>query len=90
MKNDNKWSDGTFITKDDIFATYQLLKETDINKPIKNILANITIQDQGDYIQFSGKADILMLDIFLYPIIQRNVAEKIRNDSFALNSFLSS
>lgn len=90
IKNDNKWSDGTFITKDDIFATYQLLKETDINKPIKNILANITIQDQGDYIQFSGKADILMLDIFLYPIIQRNVAEKIRNDTFALNSFLSS
>ena len=90
VKNDNKWSDGTFITKDDIFATYQLLKDTDINKPIKNILANITIQDQGDYIQFSGKADILMLDIFLYPIIQKGVAEKIRNGTFALNSFLSS
>lgn len=90
VKNDNKWSDGTPITKDDIFATYLLFKETDINKPIKNILANITIQDQGDYIQFSGKADILMLDIFLYPIIQRDVAEKIRNGTFALNSSLSS
>lgn len=90
MKNDNKWSDGSPITKDDIFATYLLFKETDINKPIKNILANITIQDQGDYIQFSGKADILILDIFLYPIIQKDVAEKIRNGTFTLNSSLSS
>lgn len=90
VKTDNKWSDGTPITKDDIIASYNFYKGNDSNKQMEKILANITVEDQGDYILFSGKADILMLDIFLYPIIQSDVIDKINNDKFTLSTSVSS
>ena len=47
------------------------------------MLENIDIQDAGGYIQFSGKADLLVLDILLYPIIQKDIVEKIRKNTFS-------
>lgn len=87
LKSNYKWSDGTPVTKDDVITTYNLLKESDFNKPAKSILANITVKDQGDYIEFSGKADILILDIFLYPIMKNDMADKIDNDQFSLSTY---
>ena len=88
IKNDAKWSDGTPITKDDILATYDMFQNDDMNKSAKKLLEGITIDDQGEYIQFSGKADVLVLDMLLYPIIQKGVIDKIKNDSFSVGDNL--
>lgn len=90
VKNDAKWSDGSPVTKDDILATYDMFQNDDMNKTAKKALENITIEDQGEYIQFSGKADVLVLDMLLYPIIQKGIVDKIKNDSFSASSNLSS
>lgn len=90
IKNDAKWSDGTPITKEDILATYDMFQNDDMNKTAKKFLEGITITDQGEYIQFSGKADVLVLDMLLYPIIQKGVVDKIKNDAFSVAENLSS
>lgn len=89
IKKDEKWSDGTPIIKEDILATYDMLKNSDINKTTKKLLENISIQDQGEYIEFSGKADVLVLDMLLFPIIKKDVVDKIKNNSFSVNDNLS-
>ncbi len=90
VKNDAKWSDGAPVTKEDILATYNMLQNADMNKTAKKLLEGVTIGDQGEYIQFSGKADVLVLDMLLYPIIQKGVVEKIKSDSFSVSENLSS
>ena len=90
VKNDAKWSDGTPVTKEDILATYKMFQNDDLNKTAKKLLENITIDDQGEYIQFSGKADVLVLDMLLYPIIQKGVVDKIKKDTFSVSENLSS
>lgn len=90
VKNDAVWSDGTPVTKDDILATYDMLQNDDLNKPAKKILENINIDDEGEYIKFSGKADAVVLDMLLYPIIQKGVIDKIKNDNFSIGENLFS
>lgn len=90
VKNDALWSDGTPVTKADILATYDMFQNDDMNKSAKKLLENITIDDQGEYIQFSGKADAVVLDMLLYPIIQKGVIDKIKNDSFSVSENLFS
>lgn len=90
VKNDAQWSDGTPVTKEDILATYAMFQNDDMNKTAKKLLDGITITDQGEYIQFSGKADVLVLDMLLYPIIQKGITDKIKKDSFSVSENLSS
>ncbi|MDD5198075.1 MAG: ABC transporter substrate-binding protein [Candidatus Gracilibacteria bacterium] len=90
IKNDALWSDGTSITKEDILATYSMFQNDDMNKTAKKLLEGITITDQGEYIEFSGKADVLVLDMLLYPIIEKGVVTKIKNNSFSVSENLSS
>ncbi len=90
VKNDARWNDGTPVTKEDILATYQMFQHDDLNKTAKKILSGITIEDQGEYIQFSGKADVLVLDMLLYPIIRKDIVEKIKKDSFSISENVSS
>ncbi len=89
VKKDQQWSNGTPITPEDILATYDMLQNNDINKTAKKVLENITIQDQGEYIEFTGKADVLVLDMLIYPIIQKNIVEKIKNNTFTIGDNLS-
>lgn len=90
VKNDANWSDGTPVTKGDILATYDMLQKGDVNKTAKKLLENIAIEDQGEYIRFSGKADVLVLDMLLYPIIQKGMVDKIKNGTFSVSENLSS
>lgn len=46
IKKDQKWSDGTPISTEDILATYEMLQNNDINKTARKVLENITIQNQ--------------------------------------------
>ncbi|EKE27671.1 MAG: hypothetical protein ACD_3C00174G0003 [uncultured bacterium (gcode 4)] len=72
IKSDNYWSDGTPITKDDVFATYNAIKNTWANKSMKQVLDAIDISDKGDYIEFASKnADVLLLDSFAIPIMKK-------------------
>jgi hypothetical protein len=89
VKKDQKWSDGTPIATEDILATYDMLQNDDINKTAKKVLENITIQNQGEYIEFTGKADVLVLDMLIYPIIQKDIVEKIKNNTFSIGDNLS-
>jgi len=61
-----------------VLATYKTIKETDINKPLKQILSSINIKDRGDYIEFSSNnADVLLLDSFAIPIVKQSQIESI-------------
>ncbi|MDD2909232.1 MAG: ABC transporter substrate-binding protein [Candidatus Gracilibacteria bacterium] len=78
INSDNLWSDGTPITKEDVLSTYKAIKETDINKPLKQILSSIDITDKGDYIEFSStNADVLLLDAFAIPIVKKSQLDMI-------------
>ena len=90
IKTWNYWSDGSPITKDDVIATYNAIKESDINKPLKKMLESIDINDKGDYIEFSSNnADVLLLDSFAMPIVN-----KTQIDSFLswkwVNNYITS
>jgi len=75
--------DWTPITKDDVFGTYDLIKNTSVNKPLKAILDNIDITDKWDYIEFSSKnADVLLLDAFIVPIVKKEQVEKVKTSSW--------
>lgn len=78
INSDNLWSDWTPITKEDVLSTYKAIKETDINKPLKQILSSIDITDKGDYIEFSStNADVLLLDAFAIPIVKKSQLDMI-------------
>lgn len=78
IKGWNTWSDWSPITKNDVIATYQTIKETDINKTFKQILETVEINDKWEYIEFSSKnADVLLLDIFAFPIVKNSQLENI-------------
>jgi len=89
IKNDTVWSNGTPVTKADILATYDMLQNGAVNKTAKKLLEGITIEDQGEYIRFSGKADVLVLDMLLYPIIEKEVVNKIKNKNYSISDNLS-
>lgn len=90
IKNDATWSNGAPITKEDILATYDMFQNSDMNKTAKKFLEGVAITDQGEYIQFSGKADVLVLDMLLYPIIEKGLVEKIKSNGFSVSENLSS
>jgi ABC-type oligopeptide transport system substrate-binding subunit len=46
LRSDSLWSDGTHITRDDIFATYNLFKNTDVNPGLKQLLSNVEILEK--------------------------------------------
>ncbi|EKE29482.1 MAG: hypothetical protein ACD_2C00164G0003 [uncultured bacterium (gcode 4)] len=73
IKSDNRWSDWSPITKDDVFATYNAIKSTWANKSMKQVLDAIDIKDKWDYIEFASKnADVLLLDSFTIPIMKKS------------------
>lgn len=74
----NKWSDWSPILKEDVIATYRALKESSVNPIAKQALSQIDINDKWEYIEFLSKnADVLLLDVFSYPIIKQNQIDKI-------------
>jgi MarR-like DNA-binding transcriptional regulator SgrR of sgrS sRNA len=44
LENNLKWSDGTDITADDVIATLNLIKKTEVNPNISSLLAETTIE----------------------------------------------
>lgn len=80
------WNDGSPITKDDVFATYDYLKNSWNSNPMKDLLNNIDFTDKWDYIEFRAKnADVLLLDAFVIPIVKKEQVNALRSSSWSLN-----
>lgn len=86
IKDEATWSDWSPIRKSDILETYNILKNTEINKNLKSILENIDISDNWWYIEFSSKnADVLLLDAFTIPIAKKEQIESLKDSNLAQN-----
>ena len=86
IKDGATWSDWNPVRKSDILETYNVLKNTDINKGLKSILNNIEVNDNWGYIEFSSKnADVLLLDAFTIPIVKKEQIESFKDSNLAQN-----
>ena len=92
LAGDNSlWSDGSPITKDDVLATYDFLRTSDVNHPIQKILEQVDISDQGEYIEFHAKnADVVLLDLFMVPIMKKEKVANLRAGRVSLDGYVSS
>lgn len=80
LKDNLKWSNWTNISIEDIIATYNILKNTDINPQISSILQNVTIEEKNGSIVFKNKTkDVKFLNILFQPILSKQVLDNIWN-----------
>lgn len=76
------WSNGEEITVDDVYETYTLLKESDINPIISNLLSGTTITKKQNSIVFENTAeDINFLNVFFQPIVPQTTLNNIGKDN---------
>ena len=72
------WSNGEPVTVDDIYATYTLLKESQINPTLFNLLSGTTITKKTDSIVFENQnEDINFLNVFFQPIVPKSTLDNI-------------
>ena len=82
LKNNIFWSNWEPITSEDIVATYNLLKNTWVNKIMSSLLEEVEIKQNEDIITFkSNKKDINILNIFFQPILSKNIINSLGNDT---------
>ena len=82
LKDNIFWSDWKAITADDVIATYNLLKNTWVNKITSSLLENTTIEKNKNTIIFKNdKKDINFINIFFQPILAKNNIDLLANDT---------
>lgn len=80
LKDDIYWSNGEKITADDVIATYNILKNSDINNTLWALIKNTTIENRAWVITFSNKVkDINFITALFQPIVSKNVLDNIGN-----------
>lgn len=80
------WSNGEEITVDDVYATYSLLKESDINPIISNLLSGTTITKKESSIVFENEnEDINFLNVFFQPIVPKSTLDSIGKENLSGN-----
>jgi ABC-type transport system substrate-binding protein len=79
LQDDIKWSNGTNITTDDIVATYELLKDSEINPAIASLLDGTTITNTQEKVVFKkpDNEDINFLNILFQPILPLDTINSI-------------
>ena len=86
LENNIKWSNWEDITVKDIVATFNILKNSDINPVMKSILEETTIEQWKSKIIFSNpKKDINFLNVFFQPIIPENVSNELWEENLNWN-----
>lgn len=89
INNNAIWSNWEKITFEDIFSTYKVLKETNINPSLKKILENIDIEKkESSFVFINNKKDknwyiiedINILNLLFQPIIPASIANNIKWD----------
>lgn len=80
------WSNGEEVTLDDVYATYTLLQESDINPIISNLLSSTQITKKDDSIVFeSTNEDINFLNIFFQPILPSSTINSMGKENLWWN-----
>ena len=80
------WSNGEAITAEDVVATYNLLKETWVNKVMSSLLEESDITSKDNVITFNNaKEDINFLNIFFQPILSTETVNTLWNDAIFWN-----
>lgn len=79
--NDNvKWSNGQAITAQDIIATYNVIKNSEINPLIRSLIKDTTIEEKNGAIVFKNKIkDVNFLNVLMQPIVAKEVLDNIGN-----------
>lgn len=83
--NENiRWSNWEIITPDDILATYDKIKETNVNPVLKSLIENVEIKISESSIVFvSDKKDINTLNLFFQPILPAKVIDSLKEDDIS-------
>ena len=80
------WSNWEEVTIDDIYATYSLLQESQINPIISNLLSGTTIVKKENSIVFENKnEDINFLNVFFQPIVPKSTLDNIWKENLGGN-----
>jgi len=81
LENNLKWSNGENITADDVIATLNLIKKTEVNPSIASLLAETTIEKgEGKIIFTNVKKDINFLAVFSQPILPKTIIDSLNTD----------
>jgi len=80
IENNTKWSNGKDITSEDIVGTYNIIKNSDINPLMSSLLKETVINSKPGVVTFSNKVkDINFLQVFLQPIVSKELLDNIGN-----------
>lgn len=80
------WSNGNPITPDDIIATFNIIKKTEVNPSVAALLQDTTLEKSEGKITFSNtKKDINFLNIFLQPILPQEIIDSLTSDALSGN-----
>ncbi len=91
LKENQYWSDGTSIQKDDVIKTYKTFGENTADEKMKTFLTGVSIKTEKNTIILQSKTkNPLILDFLTYPILRTDVLEQIRTKRFATGGYVSS
>ena len=82
LKDNIYWSNWEQITVDDIISTYNLIKNSWVNKVISSLLKDTTITKNNNTIIFTtNKNEVNYLNIFFQPILSKKIIDTLWNDT---------
>lgn len=80
LKNDILWSNGEALTIDDVIATYNILKNSDINNSMWALIKDTVIEKKENSIVFQSKVkDINFIMALFQPIVSKSILDNIGN-----------
>lgn len=86
LKDNIFWSNWEPITVDDIVSTYNVLKNTEVNKITSSLLAETEIEkNENRFIFKNNKKDVNFLNIFFQPILPKNTIDSLWTDTLLWN-----
>lgn len=91
LNKDEKWSDGTSITDDDVIATFRTFSEFGENPNTEEVLRDTRISKKDGTITFSNPdKDINVLKLLTYPIYRSDMLEQLKTWRFATGWHITS
>lgn len=86
LNEDIKWSNWKNIETSDIVATYNIIKNSDLNPLMASLLKETTIEEQKWVIIFKTNSnDINFLNLLLQPIVSKDILDNISNTELYWN-----
>lgn len=80
LKDNIKWSNGKPITANDVVATYNIIKNGNLNPVLNSLLEKTTIEEKSGNIIFRNKVkDVNFINVLLQPIVSKETLDNIGN-----------